>query len=109
MLRAFEKLVDPYPETAPATPPGRLLPFVWHCTRGMRPFIAAMTLATAVIGVFEAVLFAMLGRVVDWLAEVPAARLWVNPDCGLKTRGTAEVEEALRNMVEAAGKVRATL
>lgn len=76
MLRAFEKLVDPYPEAAPETPPRRLLPFVWHCTRGMRPYIAGMTAATAVIGVFEAILFAMLGRVVDWLAEVPTARLW---------------------------------
>ncbi len=76
MLRAFEKFVDPYPEAAPETPPPRLLSFVWHCTRGMRPYIAGMTAATAVIGVFEAILFAMLGRVVDWLAEVPPARLW---------------------------------
>ena len=28
--------------------------------------------------------------------------LWVNPDCGLKTRGWPEVHAALRNMVEAA-------
>ncbi|TDV43730.1 methionine synthase (B12-independent) [Actinophytocola oryzae] len=40
---------------------------------------------------------------------VPAARLWVNPDCGLKTRGYAEVEPALRNLVAAARRVRATL
>jgi len=33
-------------------------------------------------------------------------RLWVNPDCGLKTRGYAEVEPALANMVEAARRVR---
>jgi 5-methyltetrahydropteroyltriglutamate--homocysteine methyltransferase len=35
------------------------------------------------------------------------ARLWVNPDCGLKTRGYAETEPALRNLVEAARQVRA--
>ena len=35
-----------------------------------------MTLCTAVIGAFEALLFAMLGRVVDWLAAVEPARLW---------------------------------
>ncbi len=34
--------------------------------------------------------------------RIPAARLWVNPDCGLKTRGWPEVEAALANMVEAA-------
>jgi 5-methyltetrahydropteroyltriglutamate--homocysteine methyltransferase len=33
---------------------------------------------------------------------VPRNRLWVNPDCGLKTRGWSETESALRNMVEAA-------
>jgi 5-methyltetrahydropteroyltriglutamate--homocysteine methyltransferase len=36
------------------------------------------------------------------LEKIPAERLWVNPDCGLKTRGWAEVEPALTNMVEAA-------
>jgi 5-methyltetrahydropteroyltriglutamate--homocysteine methyltransferase len=38
---------------------------------------------------------------------IPSARLWVNPDCGLKTRGWPEVEAALRNMVEAARTLRA--
>jgi len=36
------------------------------------------------------------------LKVLPAAQLWVNPDCGLKTRGWAEVKPALANMVEAA-------
>ncbi|MBH0775435.1 5-methyltetrahydropteroyltriglutamate--homocysteine S-methyltransferase [Nocardia bovistercoris] len=40
------------------------------------------------------------------LKAVPAERLWVNPDCGLKTRGRAEVEASLRNMVAAAHAVR---
>ncbi|MFG1795559.1 5-methyltetrahydropteroyltriglutamate--homocysteine S-methyltransferase [Nocardia sp. NPDC049149] len=40
------------------------------------------------------------------LKAVPAERLWVNPDCGLKTRGQAEVEASLRNMVAAAAAVR---
>ena len=33
-------------------------------------------------------------------------RIWVNPDCGLKTRGWPETIAALRNMVEAAAQVR---
>ena len=41
--------------------------------------------------------------------KLPAARLWVNPDCGLKTRGWAEVLPALRNMVSAAKTLRAQL
>ncbi|WP_067876358.1 5-methyltetrahydropteroyltriglutamate--homocysteine S-methyltransferase [Nocardia vermiculata] len=40
------------------------------------------------------------------IEAVPAERLWVNPDCGLKTRGRAEVEASLRNMVSAARSVR---
>ncbi|MCW2903789.1 MAG: 5-methyltetrahydropteroyltriglutamate/homocysteine S-methyltransferase [Streptosporangiaceae bacterium] len=43
------------------------------------------------------------------LQAVDPTRLWVNPDCGLKTRGYAEVEPALRNLVAAALRVRATL
>ncbi|MBE1469654.1 5-methyltetrahydropteroyltriglutamate--homocysteine methyltransferase [Kibdelosporangium phytohabitans] len=40
---------------------------------------------------------------------VPAERVWSNPDCGLKTRGYAEVDPALRNLVEATRRVRAGL
>lgn len=43
------------------------------------------------------------------LNQVDTGQLWVNPDCGLKTRGYAEVEPALRAMVEATHRVRATL
>jgi 5-methyltetrahydropteroyltriglutamate--homocysteine methyltransferase len=42
------------------------------------------------------------------VAAVPAARLWVNPDCGLKTRGYAEVEASLKLLVDAAAEVRDT-
>jgi len=37
---------------------------------------------------------------------IPVERLWVNPDCGLKTRSWEEVGPALRNMVEAAKRLR---
>ena len=40
-------------------------------------------------------------------ARIPAERLWVNPDCGLKTRQWSEVIPALRNMVTAAQQLRA--
>ena len=35
------------------------------------------------------------------MRRIPAERLWVNPDCGLKTRTWEEVRPALRNMVKA--------
>jgi 5-methyltetrahydropteroyltriglutamate--homocysteine methyltransferase len=39
--------------------------------------------------------------------RIPAERLWVNPDCGLKTRQWSEVIPALTNMLSAAKKLRA--
>ncbi|KNE76130.1 5-methyltetrahydropteroyltriglutamate- homocysteine methyltransferase [Candidatus Burkholderia crenata] len=41
--------------------------------------------------------------------RIPAQRLWVNPDCGLKTRQWEEVIPALTNMVAAAKKLRASV
>jgi 5-methyltetrahydropteroyltriglutamate--homocysteine methyltransferase len=46
---------------------------------------------------------ALLRRALEF---VGAERLWVNPDCGLKTRRWEEAEPALRAMVEAARRVR---
>ncbi|MFZ0905812.1 MAG: 5-methyltetrahydropteroyltriglutamate--homocysteine S-methyltransferase [Mycobacterium sp.] len=42
------------------------------------------------------------------LKAVPAERLWVNPDCGLKTRNPDEVSASLTNLVAATKKVRAS-
>jgi 5-methyltetrahydropteroyltriglutamate--homocysteine methyltransferase len=39
-------------------------------------------------------------------SRIPASRLWVNPDCGLKTRGWPETRAALKAMVEATKKLR---
>ncbi len=49
----------------------------------------------------------MLRLMLKACAVIPAQRLWINPDCGLKTRGWPEVEVALKNMVEVAHKLRA--
>jgi 5-methyltetrahydropteroyltriglutamate--homocysteine methyltransferase len=48
----------------------------------------------------------LLRRALD---VVPAERLWVNPDCGLKTRGWPETEAALAQMVATAREARASL
>ncbi|MGN7978738.1 5-methyltetrahydropteroyltriglutamate--homocysteine S-methyltransferase [Microbacterium sp. 22195] len=45
----------------------------------------------------------LLRRAVD---ELPLRQLWVNPDCGLKTRGYDETVASLRNIVEATRRVR---
>ena len=76
MFAWFERLVDPYPDALPGTPPRGLLRFAWAGTQGLRRYILAMTTLTAAIGAFEALLFAMLGRIVDWLGVTPPQRLW---------------------------------
>ncbi|MER5481620.1 5-methyltetrahydropteroyltriglutamate--homocysteine S-methyltransferase [Streptomyces sp. NPDC002812] len=43
------------------------------------------------------------------LGAIPAERLWVNPDCGLKTRGWPETRASLEHLVEAARRVRAEI
>jgi len=73
----FEKLVDPYPDEAPRPPPQGLFPFLWASVDGTRRYIAVMTFFTAAIGAFEALLFAMMGRIVDWLGAVAPSQLWV--------------------------------
>ena len=51
----------------------------------------------------------IMGRLQKALTHLRPDQLWVNPDCGLKTRGWPEVQAALRNMVEAAKRVRPSL
>ena len=50
---------------------------------------------------------AMLDLLRKARAVIPPGQLWVNPDCGLKTRAWPETRAALRNMVEAARRLRA--
>lgn len=45
----------------------------------------------------------LLERAAD---ELPLRQVWVNPDCGLKTRGYPETVAALQNLVEATRRVR---
>lgn len=48
-----------------------------------------------------------VSRIEEILKVYPANKFWVNPDCGLKTRGWPEVKESLTNMVNAAKDFRA--
>ena len=76
MFKRFEGLVHSYPDPMPAPPPRSFFAFLWECSRGLRPFLLALTLFTAAIGAFEALLFSMMAHVVDVLAKTPAAELW---------------------------------
>ena len=51
----------------------------------------------------------MVEQIKHLLQVLPKEQLWINPDCGLKTRKWEEVKPSLINMVEAVKEVRATL
>ena len=76
MFRLFEKLLQPYPAPEPQLPPSGFVAFIWSCTEGLRGKIAVMAALTGSMAVFEALLFAMLGRIVDWLGMQVPADLW---------------------------------
>jgi hypothetical protein len=56
--------------------PKSFFAFLWENTRGLRPLLLVLTLLTAVIGAFEALLFSMMAHMVDLLATVKPAELW---------------------------------
>lgn len=77
MLAFFESLLNPFiADPLDERPlPNTFMGFIWACTRGIRGFLLAMTAATAVIGIFEAWLFSVLGHLVDWLSRFSAEDL----------------------------------
>ena len=48
----------------------------------------------------------MMGRLQKARRAIPVEQLWVNPDCGLKTRDWPEVRASLANLVAAARRIR---
>lgn len=76
MFKWFETRINAFPAQEIRIPPRKFFAFVWSATEGMRGYLFAMTLLTAIIGGFEAILFAMMGRVVDWLNKTQPQLLW---------------------------------
>ncbi len=78
MFKWFQNLASPFPDALIATPSRNFWAFAWACTQGLRPYLLGMTVFTGLIAAFEAALFAMMGKVVDWLSTVPKDLLWQN-------------------------------
>ena len=91
MFRFFERLLTPFPPAEPVPPPDGFAAFLWACTAGVRGKIAAMAALTAAMSAFEALLFAMLGRIVDWLGGQVPSRLWEDRGTTLMWLGAALV------------------
>ena len=78
LFRFFEERVNPYPEGEVTTPPKGLLPFIWHFSRPVWPWLLVMSLITAVVSAAEVVFFSYMGDLVDWLGGVERADFWAN-------------------------------
>ncbi|MBC7756621.1 MAG: ABC transporter ATP-binding protein [Bdellovibrio sp.] len=76
MFKWFQNLASPFPEALIATPSKSFWTFAWSCTEGLRPFLLGMTIFTGLIAAFEAALFAMMGKIVDWLSNIPPQMFW---------------------------------
>ena len=81
----FESRIDPYPDTEPTPPQAGLLPFIWSCLDGLRGWLLTLMILTAGIGVFEAYLFQMMGKLVDWMTMFSPAQLLEQKRWGLLT------------------------
>ena len=69
MFGFFERLVDPFPKQLAQTPPTGVYQFCRYYTRGMEPWLITMACLTATTAISEALLFGILGQVVDWLSS----------------------------------------
>ena len=76
MFSWFERRVPPYPSAEPQVPPTGFFAFMWACTQGMRGWIGLLTLTSALLAVYEAALFAIMGHVVDWLSTISPSNFW---------------------------------
>ncbi len=69
MFSFFEKLIDPFPPVTPTQPPKGVYAFCRHYTRGIERYLFWMAVTTAILAVAEAMLYGILGQLVDWLAS----------------------------------------
>ena len=78
ILNYFETRLSPFPDTPIPLPRNGLIPFLWACTSGLRGWLLLFMILTAGIGVYEAMLFAWIGDLVDWLGTYSPQTLWTN-------------------------------
>ena len=78
LFRFCENRLSAFPDTPMPLPSPRdgLLKFLWACTTGLRGWLLLFVILSAGIGVYEAMLFAWIGNIVDWLGIYTPAMLW---------------------------------
>lgn len=79
LFRFFESRLPAFPDTPMPLPSPRdgMLKFLWGCTKGLRGWLLLFMILSAGIGVYEAMLFAWIGDIVDWLGIYTPQTLWL--------------------------------
>lgn len=78
LFRFFENRLPAFPDTPMPLPSPRegLMKFLWACTKGLRLWLLFFMILSAGIGIYEAMLFAWIGNIVDWLGVYTPQTLW---------------------------------
>ena len=76
LFRFFESRLSAFPETSMPLPRDGLIKFLWACTEGLRGWLLLFMILSAGIGIYEAMLFAWIGNVVDWLGTYTPQTIW---------------------------------
>lgn len=84
LFNFFETRLSAFPENKIPLPKEGLFKFLWACTYGLRKWLVLFMVLTAGIGVYEALLYAWIGDLVDWMGSYTPATLWAEKSATLK-------------------------
>ncbi len=78
LFSLFESFIEPFPAELSGKPPGKLIPFLWHYSKSVWPWLLVLAVFTALISIVEVSLFAYLGNLIDWLGTTEPSELIQN-------------------------------
>ena len=78
MLQWFENLISPFPKELIRTPPKSLFKFAWLCIKDIKVYIGLMAVLTAAIASLEAILYAILGKLIDLMVASDPSQFFDN-------------------------------